>query len=104
MPILLLVVVMMCSTVIARAEGPAGSNSAQANVVKGDVLYWEGDELVMKDILGKEIRLHVNSNTKIEGVAGKLKTGDKIEATVTAEGQAGTIRLQTPDAAAAGPR
>ncbi|HJT21163.1 MAG TPA: hypothetical protein VJ746_11870, partial [Nitrospira sp.] len=59
---------------------------------------------VMKDILGKEIRLHVNSSTKIEGAAGKLKTGDKIEATLTAEGQASTIRLQMPDAAAPGPR
>lgn len=104
MPIVLVVVLVLLSTVTARAEAPTASNSAQANVVKGDVLYWEGDELVMKDILGKEIRLHVNSSTKIEGAAGKLKTGDKIEATLTAEGQASTIRLQMPDAAAPGPR
>jgi hypothetical protein len=104
MPIVLVVVLVLFSTVVAHAEVPAGSNSAQANVVKGDVLYWEGDELVLKDMLGKEIRLHVNSDTKIEGAAGKLKTGDKIEATLSAEGQAGSIRLQMPDAAPSTPR
>jgi ribosomal protein S1 len=69
-------------------------------VVKGDVLYWEGEDLVVKEISGREARLHVNAETKIEGVAGRLKAGDKIEAKVTSEGHALSISLQLLDSGA----
>jgi hypothetical protein len=68
----------------------------QTQVIKGDVLYWEGQELVVKEVSGREVRLHVNGETKIQGVAGKLKTGDKIEASVTPQGHATGISLQLP--------
>jgi hypothetical protein len=71
---------------------PAGSLS-----VKGDVLYWEGEELIVKEISGREVRLRVTAETKIEGAAGRLKTGDKIAALVTSEGRALSITLQIPD-------
>ena len=67
--------------------------------IKGDVLYWEGDELVVREMSGHEVRLRVTPETKIQGASGKLKTGDKISATVAPEGPALSITLQIPDSA-----
>ncbi len=66
---------------------------AAEQVVKGDVLLKEGDEIIIKDISGHEIRVHVSPDTKKDGV---IKIGDKIEATVTREGHAISIRQQIP--------
>ena len=65
--------------------------------IKGDVLYWEGDELVVREISGHEVRLRVTPETKIQGTSGKLKTGDKIAAKVAPDGPALSITLQIPD-------
>jgi hypothetical protein len=65
--------------------------------IKGDVLYWEGDELVVRELSGHEVRLRVTSETKIQGASGKLKTGDKIAAKVAPDGPALSITLQIPD-------
>jgi hypothetical protein len=65
--------------------------------IKGDVLYWEGDELVVKEMSGREVRLVVTADTKIQGASGRLKTGDKISAQVAPEGPALSITLQIPD-------
>jgi hypothetical protein len=67
--------------------------------IKGDVLYWEGDELVVREISGHEVRLRVTPETKIQGASGKLKTGDKVSATVAPDGPAISITLQIPDSA-----
>ncbi len=56
--------------------------------VQGDVLKIEGDSYVVKDMTGKEIRLHVDKTTKLEG---SFKAGDKIEAQVTEKGDALSI-------------
>ncbi len=68
--------------------------SAAATVIKGYILYVEGEYLVVKEVSGRESRVHVNGETKIAGVAGRLKAGDKIEATVTSDGHATAIALQ----------
>ena len=65
--------------------------------VRGDILYIEGEYLVVKEVSGRESRVHVNGETKLVGVAGKLKSGDKIEATLTPEGHATTVALQGLD-------
>jgi len=65
--------------------------------IKGDVLYWEGDELVVREMSGHEVRLRVTPETKIQGASGKLKTGDKIAAKVAPDGPAVSIILQIPD-------
>jgi hypothetical protein len=65
--------------------------------IKGDVLYWEGDELVVKEMSGREVRLRVTPETKIQNASGRLKTGDKITAQVAPEGPALSITLQIPD-------
>jgi hypothetical protein len=95
MPILLaLLLVFAAFTPAAALEG---SQPAAASAVKGDVLYWEGEELIVKEISGREVRMHVNADTKIENAPGRLKTGDKVEAMVTTEGHALSIKLQIPD-------
>jgi hypothetical protein len=83
--------------VVAQAASMEASQPASATEVKGDVLYWEGEELVVKEMSGREARLHVTAETKIEGASGRLKTGDKIVARVNSEGHALTITLQIPD-------
>jgi hypothetical protein len=70
---------------------------AAGSEIKGDVLYWEGDELVVREMSGHEVRLRVTPETKIQGTSGKLKTGDKIAAKVAPDGPALSITLQIPD-------
>lgn len=95
--LMLLLVLLVPGAVLAQESGKA------ATVVRGDVMYWEGEELIVKEMSGREVRMHVNAETKIEGVASKLKTGDKIEAAVNADGHATSIRLQLPDGGTAAP-
>ncbi|HLZ33728.1 MAG TPA: hypothetical protein VKP13_06915 [Nitrospira sp.] len=98
---LILALVLVFATV-AQAEALEGSQPGSATVINGDVLYWEGEELVVKDMSGREARLHVTAQTKIEGAAGRLKTGDKIAAQVGPEGHALSITLKLPDAGGVG--
>jgi hypothetical protein len=49
----------------------------------------DGDVYIVKDMTGKEIRLHVDKTSKLEGV---VKAGDKIEAQVTEEGHAVSMK------------
>jgi exosome complex RNA-binding protein Csl4 len=59
----------------------AGLPASGPQTVKGDLLKIEGESYVVHDHKGKEIRLHVDQTTKLEG--GTFKAGDKIEAQVT---------------------
>jgi hypothetical protein len=99
MPILLTLILLL--SVLTHADALEGSQPTAMSAVNGDVLYWEGEEVVVKEISGREVRLHVTAETKIEGVAGgRLKTGDKIAAQVNSDGQALSITLQIPDSGA----
>lgn len=95
MPIIL-ALILMCA-VVSQAAAQEGLQPAANNVVKGDVLYWEGDELVVREMSGREVRMRVTAETKIEGAAGRLKTGDKIAAQLASDGRASFITLQVPD-------
>jgi hypothetical protein len=101
MPILLALLLLF--TIVTHAQALEGSQPAAPFAVKGDVLYWEGEELVVKEISGRVVRLQVTAETKIEGVAGgQLKTGDKIASQVNSDGHALSITLQLPDGGASG--
>lgn len=100
----LVAIVLVFLPVLAHSQSPEGQKPATQNVVKADVLYLEEDYVIMKEISGHEVRARVTGATKIEGVAGKLKTGDKVEVTLTPEGDATLIRLQIPDSASPPPR
>lgn len=95
MPVLL--ALFLVFAVVTQAESMEGSQPSAATVVNGDVLYWEGEELVVKEMSGREARLRVTAETKINGASGRLKTGDKIAAQVNSDGHALSITLQIPD-------
>lgn len=95
MALLLLVWLLWLGAVDSAFAEP--SQATAVREVKGDVLYWEGEELVVKDISGREVRIRVTADTKIEGASARLKTGDKILAQVPPEGPAISITLQIPD-------
>jgi hypothetical protein len=69
------------------------SQDRPEQIVKGDVLLKEGEFYVIKDITGHEIRVHVSPETKMDGA---IKTGDKIEAKVTSDGHAISMRVPLP--------
>ena len=97
MRLLLTLCLLFALAVPAASAEP--SQTTSGTEIKGDVLYWEEQELIVKDMSGRQTRLRVTSDTKIQGTSGRLKTGDKITAQVTPEGQALSITLQIPDSA-----
>jgi hypothetical protein len=99
---LLLALFLVFASVIP-ASALEGSPSSAPATIKADVLYWEENELVVKEFSGHQERLLVTPETKIEGVAaGRLKTGDKIVAQITEDKRALSITLQVPDAGSSG--
>lgn len=62
-------------------------------VLKGDLLKIDGDFYVVKDMAGKEVRLHVDKSSKLDGV---FKTGDKVEAQATEKNHAVSIKHAQP--------
>lgn len=101
MPILL--ALFLAIAVVIPAQAVESSQPTADSAVKADVLYWEGDEVIVKEVSGRELRLRVTAETKIMGVAGgRLKTGDKIAAQVTPDGRALSIALQVPDSGTSG--
>ncbi|MBI3357647.1 MAG: hypothetical protein HY038_12945 [Nitrospirae bacterium] len=87
--------------VVTQAAALDDSQSTASNMVKGDVMYWEGEELIVKEMSGKEVRLRVTAETKIEGAASRLKTGDKITAQVNSDGRTLSIALQISEGGSA---
>jgi hypothetical protein len=67
----------------------AAKDASSAQTVNGEVLKIEGENYVVKDATGKEVKLHVNAETKKEG---DIKVGDKIEAQADASGHATSIK------------
>ena len=96
MPILL--ALFLALAVVTPSQAAEDTQTSATSAVKADVLYWEGDEVIVKDVSGRELRLRVTAETKITGVAGgRLKTGDKIAAQVASDGHALSIAVQIPD-------
>ncbi len=89
----LLVFAVILSFGMATLSYAAGEMAAPGSqTVKGDLLRIDGEFYVVKDAAGKEVRLHVDNTTKLEGVP--LKAGDKIEAQATEKGHALSINKQ----------
>ncbi|MCI0428587.1 MAG: hypothetical protein L0Z46_11280 [Nitrospiraceae bacterium] len=77
------------------APGEMAAPGSQA-VIIGDLLRIDGEFYVVKDTSGKEVRLHVDATSKLEGA---FKAGDKIEAQASDTGHALSIK---PAGAASG--
>ena len=76
---------------LSYAAGDTAEPSTQT--LKGDLLKIEGEFYVVKDMSGKEIRLHVDKTTKLEGT---IKAGDKVEAQATEKNHALSIKHVPP--------
>ena len=73
----------------ANVDQPKADRATpDSQTVKGDVLKIEGEFYIVKDMTGKEVRLHVDQTTELEGA---VRAGDKIEAQVTEKGHALSI-------------
>lgn len=79
--------------------GAAGSQAAGSQAIKGDLLKIDGEFYVVKDASGKEVRLHVDKTSKVEG---NLRAGDKIEAQASDKGHALSIKPAKQAGAAPG--
>jgi len=73
----------------------AAGDMAEPNpqTIKGDLLKIDGEFYVVKDMTGKEIRLHVDKTSQLDGI---FKAGDKIEAQATDKGHASSIKQAKP--------
>ena len=76
---------------LSYAAGDMAAPSTQA--VIGDLLKVDGEFYVVKDMAGKEIRLHADKTTTLDGA---IKAGDKVEAQATEKNHAVSIRHVQP--------
>jgi len=74
------------------AAGDMAAPSSQT--VKGDLLKIDGEFYVVKEMSGKEIRLHIDKTTALDGA---IKVGDKVEAQATEKNHAASIRHVRPN-------
>lgn len=75
----------------AAEKAAGGAKEAGARTISGEVLKIDGENYVVKDASGKEVKLHVNMETKKEG---DIKVGDEIEAQADASGHAVSIKAK----------
>ena len=70
-------------------------SSSPSETVRGQIMKVDGQIYVVQDLSGREVKLHVDSNTMMmDGT--KLHEGDTITADVTAKGQATYIIPGSP--------
>jgi uncharacterized protein YdeI (BOF family) len=85
---------MILGFVMASLSFAAGDMAAPSTqTIKGDLLKIDGEFYVVKDTAGKEIRLHVDKTSQLNGT---FKAGDKIEAQATEKNHAVSIRDVQP--------
>ncbi|MEK6639882.1 MAG: hypothetical protein AABZ17_04335 [Nitrospirota bacterium] len=64
-----------------------------SQTVKGDLLKIDGEFYVLKEMSGKEIRLHVDKTSTLDG---SINVGEKVEAQATEKNHAVSIRHLQP--------
>jgi hypothetical protein len=72
-----------------KQGGPADFPQPAFPIVKGELMQIEGEYYVLKDAEGKDVRVHVDKGTKMDG---KFNVGDIIEAKRTLQGHAVEMR------------
>ena len=90
-PFILAVVIGIGMASYSYAAGDMAAPSTQT--VNGDLLKVDGEFYVVKDMAGKEIRLHVDKTTAVDGA---IKVGDKVEAQATEKNHAASIKHVQP--------
>ncbi|WP_447987012.1 hypothetical protein [Nitrospira sp. Nam74] len=78
---------------------PSQMACLKCEVLRGAVLNFDKDSLLLKDQSGKEVRLHIDATTAMGQQDPRyqgFKQGDQISAYVTPEGHAQSITLLRP--------
>ncbi len=91
--IVLFMFAMVLGVGMASLSFAADVAAPNTKTLQGDLLKIDGEFYVVKDMAGKEIRLHVDKTTVMEGV---IKTGDKVEAQATEKNHAASIKHVQP--------
>jgi hypothetical protein len=90
----LFVFALVLSVGIASFSYAAGDMAVPSTqTVNGDLLKIDGEFYVVKDMSGKEIRLHVDKTTTLDG---SINVGEKVEAQATGKNHAVSIRHVQP--------
>ncbi|OGW48028.1 MAG: hypothetical protein A2V62_08580 [Nitrospirae bacterium RBG_19FT_COMBO_58_9] len=90
----LFVFAMALSVGMVSLSYAADDMAVQASqTVSGDLLKIDGEFYVVKDMAGKEPRLHVDKTTKLDGA---IKVGDKVDVQATEKNHAVSIRHVQP--------
>ena len=85
---------MILGVVMASLSFAAGDMAAPGTqTVNGDLLKIEGEFYVVKDMAGKETRLHVDKTTILDS---SINVGEKVEAQATEKNHALSIRHVLP--------
>ena len=88
------VLAMILGAVMATLSYAAGDMAAPSTqTVTGDLLKIDGDFYVVKDMAGREIRLHADKTTTLDGA---IKVGDKGEAQATEKNHAVSMKHVQP--------
>ena len=77
-PFMFAMILGVAMVTLSYAAGDMAAPDSQT--VKGDLLKIDGEFYVVKDMAGKEIRLHIDKTSKLDGA---FKSGDKVEAQAT---------------------
>jgi hypothetical protein len=89
----LFVFAVILSVGIGPISYAVGDADAPSRTVKGDLLKVDGEFYVVKDMAGKETRLHVDKTTQLDGA---IKVGDKVEVQATGKDHATAIKHIRP--------
>jgi hypothetical protein len=90
-PFVFAMIVGVVMAVYSYAASDMAAPSTQT--INGDLLKIDGEFYVVKDMAGKEIRLHVDKTTAMDGT---IKVGDKLEAQATEKNHAASIKHVQP--------
>jgi|CXWL01.1.fsa_nt_gi hypothetical protein len=89
-----LIFAMALSVGVASLSYAAGDVAGPGTqTVKGDLLKVDEESYVVKDMTGKEFRLHVDKTTKLDGA---IEVGDKVEAQITETDHVESIKHVQP--------
>ncbi len=73
----------------ASTDAMPGAKPDDSQSISGEILSVKGEMYVVKDATGKEVNLHVDESTE---KSGSLKKGDRIEAEITSDGHALSLK------------
>lgn len=87
--LLVLAIIMSSSSQGFAATSLAAPSAAASETVKGEVLMASDQVLVVKDGAGRGVLLQVSKVTQFDGT---VKVGDKVEAQLSRDGQALSVK------------